>query len=268
MNKLIPSCLLFCVAVTGCGETDMQLQGPDAVSLPALAVPFLSSQTFVRTGEREAATGDCLFDTDFRVDAGELAPGETKLRIQRAFDPVRCEELVEEGVVRDVSKSLGDVDNAPGLISAGQQYSSTGRISYVDTGSFLGTVLTPLLDGLDVSHVAATINLTSGDCRNSAPMASVGFNIGSETLMGWLASRSSSWYELTCSRVVAEAAVTHSNNGSKPLLYDCSDGAHITYNNFRMTMTMGGQRALSGRDRIWGDNVDCRENIVRVQTLD
>ncbi len=268
MNKLIPSSLVLCAALAGCGETETQLTSPDAVSLPALAVPFLSSQKFVRVGERDATNGGCVFDADFSVEPGELRAGETKVRIQRAYDPVLCEELVEEGIVQDVTKSLPELDITPGIVRAGEQYTSTGRVGYVDSQSFLGALLDPLLGGIDISHVAATINLTSGDCRNSAPVASVGFNIAADSLMGWRTVRSSSWYELTCSRVVAEAAVTHSNSSEKPLLFDCSEQANIEYNNFRMTMTMSGGRALSGRDRIWGDNQDCRENIVRVQTLD
>ncbi len=265
MNTFIPLGILLCVGMVGCSEQDLQLSGPDAVTVPAIAVPFLSSSTFIRYGNRDSQSGRCVFADDFTVDPGELAAGETKVRIQRGYDPVGCEELVEEGIAREVV--LAAIENTPSLINAGTTYSATGKVAYLDAQSTLGGIVAPLLGGLDVSHVGATINLTSGDCKNSAPSASVGFNIGSETLLGWSAVTSSSWSQVTCTRVVAEALVVHGNSSNTPLATDCSDGASIEYNNFRMTMNMAGQRALSGSDGFRGDHADCGEYLARIQTL-
>lgn len=265
MNTFIPLSILLCVGMVGCGEQELQLTGPDAVMTPAIAVPFLSSDKFVRYGNRDAQSDRCVFADDFTVDPGELALGETKLRIQRGYDPVRCEELVEEGIVRELVEAA--IVEVPNVITAGTSYSATGKVAYLDSKSTLGGIVAPLLGGLDVSHVGATINLTSGDCKNSAPSASVGFNIGSEAVLGWSATTSSSWSQVTCSRVVAEAFVVHSNSSNTPLVTDCSGGANIEYNNFRMTMNMAGQRALSGSDGFRGDYADCGEYLARVQTL-
>ncbi len=265
MNKFATLSVMLCLGMVGCGEQDAQLTGKDAVLAPELQVPFISSDTFVRTGTRDAQSGGCLFDDDLTLDPGELAPGETKMRVRRGYDPVLCEELVEEGIVLESLTAV--VEQVPTAVTAGQSYSATGKVAYLDTKSLIGAIVSPLLGGIDVSHVGATINLTSGDCRNSAPSASVGFSIGAQSLLGWTTSMSSSWSQVTCTNVVGEALVVHGNSGSQPLLYDCSEGASIEYSTFRMTMSMAGQAKISSSDRLRGDKDMCGENLVRVVSL-
>lgn len=84
--------LLQAVAATG-----PQLTGPQVVVLPYVEVPFLSSETLIRQGKRDAATGACVFSLDMKLYANHLPPGQKLGRIQRAYDPDTCRELVEEG---------------------------------------------------------------------------------------------------------------------------------------------------------------------------
>jgi len=100
--------LLFTVAFVLAGavsaddstaQTRPVLTGSRVVTLPYVHVPFIQSVTEIRQGQKDAVTGACTFPGELRLQAGQLEPGEQLARVQRAYDPDTCQELVETGRV-------------------------------------------------------------------------------------------------------------------------------------------------------------------------
>lgn len=124
-----------------------QLTNPRVIVLPYVEVPFLSSDIVIRQGHRDAKTGACVFSIDMQLRSLQLEPGEKLGRIQRAYDPDTCRELVEEGfLIDDQSSDQKSSDLSTHRIrsliattawtdttaAAAAQYSATAQVRYTD----------------------------------------------------------------------------------------------------------------------------------------
>ncbi|MEN8719726.1 MAG: hypothetical protein ABF296_05635 [Oceanococcaceae bacterium] len=272
--------------LTGCGGQTGDTPDSAVVVMPEFEVPFASSETKILGGSADPA-GGCVFSNPLTVDAGELQPGETKVRVRRAVDLSRCEEIVEEGVVLgllDLLPSIpiinsGQVQAAPAetkaldlplipVESRSTTYTFSARVTYVDRRSPLVSALPFLFgDGMDVSYVDADMTLNSGDCRRTSPSAETTFRNYSQALTGWTSLQSQFSRTIDCSKAVSEARVVHHNTQDTLLLTNCSNGGFIRYEPFKVTITMSGQRTLSSSDRVTGDVAQCGEYLTRVQSI-
>lgn len=248
-----------------------------------LDVPFVSSAMFSRVGERDAQSGACTFAADLRLEEGELAAGQTKVRVQRAYDLARCEEWLEEGVVDAwdlldpasaeesqyaFSESDAKLLDVPRALDA-TTYSATGRVSYVDARSPLATTLSSLglTERIDVAYVEIALSFTPGGCGSTPSNGGARFSYYSQLLLGWTTQSSSDRKAISCTQMTGEARAIFENNVAVPLVMDCSDGAYIQFAPTTMHLSSNGSRALYSNDSVTGDRAQCGEYLVRVESL-
>ena len=266
------------------------LAGPNVILLPQIEVPFISSTIQRRAGSPDPSTGGCSFDVDLSAGPGEIAPGQAKARIQRAFDPSTCEELVEEGLVNTIGTVVDSVTGAgtvvtqllrhagPTLltddgsvgVSAVRQYSARGRVQFTDGNAPLIKPLRQLTNGIVVSSGELSIDLTTGNCSpDELPYAEYNAREVWQPITGW--SRqfvSQAEYLLDCSHARSELTGTHQNSSWYWFLFDCRDGVYIRYNPMRLTLNFSGAKNLGGSVTVSGDFTKCGEYIARFETLE
>lgn len=270
------------VSLASCSAPELTPES--TVALPFVDIPFVKSEELLRQGRLDEATGQCVFESDFSVEPGELTPGQVKVRVQRALDTANCVEQVEEGVVTPpAQKSAGlnpTVETVYAEFSESESvfpdpvngvdatYKSEAQVTYFDRESTFAGVMAPVfVNGNDVSHVYASVQLTTGDCHATAVSAAIGFNVFHSFLTGWSESQNRTYRNVTCDKAEAEAWVVHDNDKDVPVVLSCGEGVHLRYQPFRLTVFLSGSRRLSGNYTINGDKHQCGDYLTRVQTI-
>ncbi|MDQ3205599.1 MAG: hypothetical protein M3Q40_03655 [Pseudomonadota bacterium] len=256
-----------------------QLTGPRVVILPHVDVPFVTSEKIIRQGTRDAQTGACVYSVNLELRAGELPAGYKLGRVQRAYDPDTCRELVEEGVVSDAEEEEGALDLSEvqldssaatvyGQASASAaQHSATGQIRYTDGNHPLMQALG--VNGLEVSRGKITVDLTAGDCINTPVQNRSRGETAHLPATGWSQAGPATLTAYAgCDGVYTDLAVKHRNSGSIPLIFDCSDVVLINYSPLRVSIDISGNKQLAGSVHVSGDMTSCGENLARFETLE
>lgn len=284
--RFVIVCLLFGLPLAKAVESTPppQLTGPRVVVLPYVEVPFLSSEIVIRKGHRDAKTGACIFPIDMQLRHLSLGPGERLGRIQRAYDPDTCRELVEEGILVDdqsgnqpndlsthkVGSTLATTPQVNATTAAAAQYSATAQILYTDGNNPLMSPFRALgINGIEVSYGKASIDLTVGDCVTTPVVNNYSGESGYQPYTGWSeAAPLTLTPSVSCSGAGVDLATKHQNSGSLPLAFDCSDVVTINYSPLRLTLDIYGNKQLTGSVFVSGDMTSCGEYLARFETLE
>lgn len=157
---------------------------------------------------------------------------------------------------------------APSAAAAVSQYSAFAEVSYTDGNNPFVKPLRSLTNGIEVSHGNAYLDLTTGDCQNTAPFASYQYESYWFSATGWSQpNTATSLSTLSCSQATAQLTAKHQNSSSIPFLFDCSSVVYITYSPLKLTLNFSGGRQLGGSVTVSGDMSMCGEYLARFETL-
>lgn len=275
----------------------LQLQGPKAVMFPYIHLPFLSSETSLRKGKKDPLLGGCTMPISLSSAPGELAPGQTKVGVQRAFDASTCEEIVEEGVVdsswrrgdeRSAATRYGPLQyeegNLPRTSVDGKalENDSSTSASGAEAAAFFrlegfGEVYftdgnNPFMmgDGFTLSSLRLT-NTFRSDCSELPPDVSGRYNQSFRPFTGWRVTEPFGGGSLItdCIRGESTAVVRgqHSNSTRFRPFFDCRDGVSVNYSPMTFTLRLNGARFIGGSQFVSGDKNECGEYFRRLMIL-
>lgn len=266
--------------------------GPDAVLVPYVEMPFVTSTLVKNTGER-LPDGSCQYPIHLELTPGMLQDNEVFVRVLRAFDPVQCEEILEQGIalkplpeaaqsttvdfVEETLKIVGQDLGGGGDVSASSSTSqeASGYIKYTDGRHPL---IKPFADNIEswdgktVSEVAAYIS-GEWDDSNSCPYTYTLWKYWYGTDKGDLWEEEdfeSDYITASCDQFELDVNVRHKTDEVVDLVnINCSEGVAITYKPVTFHVGRDGFKDMDSEGVIvTGPIENCREYLVKYEVFE